>query len=53
MNMRDGKSDADQRSKLFLEQILPVDDLEVFKNNLLLEMKKTAKELLGNPVRNG
>jgi hypothetical protein len=49
MNMRDGKSEEGQKSKLFREQILTVDDLEVFKNNLLLEMKKMAKELLGNP----
>jgi hypothetical protein len=49
MNMRDGKSEEGQKSKLFREQILTVDDLEVFKNNLLLEMKKMAKELLGSP----
>lgn len=49
MNMRDGKSDEDRKSKLYREQLLTTEDLEVFKNNLLQEMKKIVKELVGNP----
>lgn len=47
--MRDGKSDEDRRLRLYREQLLTTEDLEVFKNNLLLEMKKIVKELVGNP----
>lgn len=49
MNMRDGKSDDGQKSKLYREQLLTTDDLEMFKNNLLQELKKIVKELIGNP----
>ena len=53
MNMRDGKSEEDRKLRLYREQLLTTEDLEVFKNNLLQEMKKIVKELVGIREKSG
>lgn len=47
--MMEGKNKDGQGPKLYREQILTTEDLEVFRNNLLQELKKIVKELVGNP----
>lgn len=49
MNAMNGEKSGKQRPSLYRDQLITLEDLEVFKNNLLLEMKKVVKELVGNP----
>lgn len=43
------KGENSQEPKVYREQLITTTDLEIFQNNLLLEMKKMMKELIGNP----
>lgn len=43
------KDENSQEPKVYREQLITTTDLEIFQNNLLLEMRKMMKELVGNP----
>jgi hypothetical protein len=48
MDMIDGKSSR-EGSKIYREQLITMEDLEVFKVDLLSEVKKLLKDVSGQP----
>lgn len=43
------KGESDQEPRVYRAQLVTTADLEIFQSNLLLELKKVVKELVGNP----
>jgi len=39
MNMRSGKSEVEQKNKIYRDQLITLGDLEAFKNDLIQEIK--------------
>jgi hypothetical protein len=51
MKSEDGKNSLALKSKIYREQLITVEDLEAFKRELLLEIRRLLQELSGQAVK--